>query len=159
VAVPVPVKFAENILKIKNMKKHPQIITHIVALILLASLATNIVQADDETIPFTAKTGGGSGCPGAYTGFAKMTNSTGSLWIKPPTNAVSGTLTDISGFPPPYVSVANVTRKSDLVSWCGTNSVTFPATNSTTYELFVFVKNTPPPPTNGQPLTLQIVWH
>ena len=124
----------------------------------VASLVASLALADQQNIPFTAKIVSGSGCPGAYTGYAKMTNSTGGLWITPPTNTTSGTLTDASGFASPYVSVAYVQRKSDLVSWCGTNSMTFPATNSTSYELFVYVKNTPPPPTNGQPMSLQITW-
>jgi hypothetical protein len=114
--------------------------------------------ADIQQIPFTVKTVSGSGCPGASTGYAKMTNSAGSIWITPPTNTTSGTFTDASGFGGSYVSVVNVTRKSDSVTWCETNSVTFPATNSTSYQLVVYVKNTPPPPTNGQPMTLQITW-
>jgi hypothetical protein len=131
----------------------------ILAVLALTVVVAGVAWADQQAIPFTKKSGGsGSGCPGAYTGYAKITNSTGGLWITPPTNAVSGTLTDASGFPAPYVSVGYVIRKSDLVTWCGTNSVTFPATNSTSYELFVYVKNTPPPPTNGQPMTLQITW-
>jgi hypothetical protein len=87
-----------------------------------------------------------------------MTNSAGSVWLTPPTNATSGTFTNASGFAPPYVSVACVLRKSDLMSWCGTNSVTFPVTNTAQYSLTVYVKNTPPPPTNGQPVNLQVIW-
>jgi hypothetical protein len=126
----------------------------------VAGLLTITAMADlTQNIPFTAKIVSGSGCPGASTGYAKMTNSTGSLWITPPTNTTSGTFTDASGFGAPYVSVVNVTRKSDLATWCETNSVTFPATNSTSYSLAAYVKNTPPPPTNGQALSLQITWH
>ncbi len=139
------------------MKKSSQKIIWIVA-IMLASLTTSLVWADQESISFTKKSVSGSGCPGAYSGYAKMTNSAGSIWITPPTNAASGTLTDASGFPAPYVSVAYVTRRSDGVAWCGTNSVTFPATNTTSYELMIVVRNTPPPPTNGEPMTLQINW-
>ena len=125
----------------------------------IAGLMACAACADTQNIPFTLQSGGsGAGCPGTYKGFAKMTNSAGAFWITPPTNTTSGTLTDASGLGAPYVSVAYVKRKSDLVSWCGTNNVSFPATNSTSYELFVYVKNTPPPPTNGQPLTLQIIW-
>jgi len=124
----------------------------------LASLAANLAWAGQETIPFTNKSVSGSGCPGAYTGYAKMTNSAGSIWITPPANTTSGTFTDASGFASPYVSVVNVIRRSDNASWCETNSVTFPATNSTSYQLALYVKNTPPPPTNGQPMTLEITW-
>jgi hypothetical protein len=131
----------------------------ILSVLALASLTAGVVWADSEKIPFSKKTGGsGSGCPGAYTGYAKMTNSTGTLWLTPPTNTGSGTFTDASGFAAPYVSVASVVRKSDSAAWCGTNSVTFPATNTDQYSLTVYVKNTPPPPTNGQPMNLQITW-
>jgi hypothetical protein len=120
---------------------------------------TVLAEPSSEWVSCTLQSGGsGSGCPGAYTGFAKMTNSVGTFWITPPTNVTSGTLTDMSGFPSPYVSVAFAEQKSDLKTWCDTNSVTFPAINSTSYELFVYVKSTPPPPTNGQPMNLQIVW-
>lgn len=87
-----------------------------------------------------------------------MTNSAGSIWLTPPTNTTSGTFTNASGFAPPFVSVAYVMRKSDFMTWCSTNSVTFPATNSTSYQMIMYVKSTPPPPTNGQPVTLQIIW-
>ena len=124
----------------------------------VAGLMACLALADQQNDPFTAQSGGsGSGCPGTYTGLAKMTNGA-SLWFTPPTNATSGTLTDASGFAAPYVSVASVKRKSDLVTWCDTNSVTFPATNSTTYSLTVYVKSPLPPPTNGQPMTLKITW-
>ncbi len=112
-----------------------------------------------QSIPFTLHSAPGSGCPGTVTGFAKMTNSMGTFWITPPANTTNGTLTDASGFPAPYVSVACVTRKSDFANWCATNTVTFPATSSNSYQLFIFVKSTPPPPTNGQPIILQITWH
>jgi len=138
-------------------KKHQPTFGQILIVLALAGFMTCVAVADVQLIPFTVKTVSGSGCPGSYTGYAKMTNNAGTIWIAPPTNAVSGTLTDASGFPSPYVSVACVLR-NDLTTWCGTNSVTFPATNSKTYSLSVYVKNTPPPPTNGQPMTLQITW-
>ncbi|HEY2328951.1 MAG TPA: hypothetical protein VGI63_03970, partial [Verrucomicrobiae bacterium] len=56
--------------------------------VLLLVLAGFAAWADQQSIPFTVQSGGsGSGCPGAYTGYAKMTNSAGTLWITPPTNA------------------------------------------------------------------------
>lgn len=115
-------------------------------------------QTTHETVLFTKKSGGsGSGCPGAWTGYARMTNDTGSLWITPPTNTTSGTFTDASGFASPYVSVAHV-MQNDLVSWCDTNSVIFPVTSGKTYQLTVYVKSPLPPPTNGQPMNLQVAW-
>jgi hypothetical protein len=139
-------------------KKHQPTFSRFVTVLAITGFMTVMALAGIQQIPFTAKTASGSGCPGASTGYAKMTNSIGSIWITPPTNTSSGTFTDASGFGAPYVSVAYVERKSDGASWCGTNSVTFPATNSASYQLVVYVKNTPPPPTNGQPMSLQITW-
>jgi len=139
-------------------KKMKPTFGRILAVLAFTVVVAGVAWADQQSIPFTKKSVSGSGCPGAYTGFAKMTNSAGTFWITPPTNTSSGTLTDASGFPSPYVSVACVTRKSDATSWCGTNSVTFSATNATSYQLMIVVKNTPPPPTNGEPVILQITW-
>jgi hypothetical protein len=139
-------------------KKYRSTFIRFVTVLALTGFMAVMALADIQQIPFTVKTVSGSGCPGAYTGYAKLTNSTGGIWITPPTNTSSGTFTDASGFSAPYVSVASVQRKSDGASWCGTNSVTFPATNSTSYQLMVVVKSTPPPPTNGQPMSLQITW-
>lgn len=128
------------------------------ATLLFAGCATNLQTESNTTqsIPFTKKNGGsGSGCPGVYTGYAKMTNSAGAIWITPPTNTVSGTFTDASGLPAPYLSVAYVVC-NNLMSWCNTNSVTFPATSAHQYQLIVYVKS--PSPTNGQPMNLQVTW-
>lgn len=143
----------------KNTKlKIAQLLTLLILVSLTACVnLTTTSISDTQCIPFTVKSVSGSGCPGSYTGYAKMTNSAGSVWITPPATATNGTFTDLSGFPSPYVSVASVTRLSDHATWCGTNSVSFPATNSNTYQLMVVVKNTPPP-TNGQPMNLQIIW-
>jgi hypothetical protein len=144
------------------IKKTKSTFGGILTALALTGFMACVALADPTTqcIPFTVKSGGsGTGCPGAYTGYSKMTNSAGTFWITPPTNAVSGTLTNASGFAAPFVGVAYVTRFSDQMNWCGTNSVTFPATNSTKYQLTVYVKSTPPPPTNGQPMNLQIIWH
>lgn len=115
-------------------------------------------DACSQTVPFTVQSGGsGSGCPGAWTGYAKMTNAAGTFWITPPTNATGGTFTDASGFAAPYTSVAYV-KRNDLTAWCDTNSVTFPVTSAKTYQLTVYVKSPLPPPTNGQPMNLQVTW-
>jgi hypothetical protein len=156
--------------KIMNTKNKLNL-GHIIAALTLVGLAlvgcathsTRLMHYDlsgpqTQCVPFTAQTGGsGTGCPGVFTGYAKMTNGA-SFWFTPPTNTTSGTLTDASGFPAPYVSVACVKRKSDLMTWCDTNSVTFPATNNTTYSLTFYVKSPLPPPTNTQPMNLQITW-
>jgi hypothetical protein len=141
----------------KKIKKN---IGGIIAGLVLVGGAAGVAWADVEGIPFTIRTGGSTNtpCPGAYSGYAKMTNGS-ALWFTPPTNASSGTFTDASSFGTSYVSVACVVRRNDLMAWCGTNTVTFPATNSTQYALTAYVKNTPPPPTNGQLLNLQVTWH
>ena len=97
---------------------------------------------------------------GVYYAKSFMTNSSGGLWIIPPTNALTGTFQDASGFPSPYSSSVLVQRRSDLAWWCtnNNNSVTFPATNSS-YSLTVYVVSSCPPPTNGQPMTLQVTWN
>ncbi|HTL74217.1 MAG TPA: hypothetical protein VL863_13020 [bacterium] len=115
----------------------------------------------NQSIPCTYQnSGSGSGCPGTWTGYAKMTNTVdGTFWIDPPTNVVSGTLTDASGFASPYSSVASVKSKNHLTEkWCDTNSVTFTATNTDKYSLTIYVKSPMPPPTNGQPMNIRVTW-
>ena len=147
------------------IKKQQRNLGHLIAALTLAGLALTgcathyaLTGPQTQCDPFTAQSGSiGTSCPGTYTGFAKMTNGA-SFWFTPPTNATSGTLTDASGLPAPYVSIAYVKRKSDGMPWCDTNSVTFPVTNTTQYSLTVYVKSPLPPPTNGQPMNLQITW-
>jgi len=135
----------------KNLKRK---LGYGIAALGFAGFAVGAVRASDtEYVPFTPQVVTGSGCPGAYVGYARMTNSTGSIWIVPPTNTVSGTFTNTSAF----TCSTFVTQKSNSLTWCGTNSVTFPATNSTSYELMVYVTGTPAP-TNGQPVCVQIIW-
>jgi hypothetical protein len=128
------------------------------AALLFAGCATYLPTESNTTQCdiFTKKSGGsGSGCPGAYKGYAKMTNSVGTFLITPPAGTTNGIFTDASGLPAPYVSVAYVVC-NDFSSWCNTNSVTFPATSSKQYSLTVYVKNSPP--TNSHPMNLQITW-
>jgi len=130
----------------------------IIATLLLTGFAACVALADTEGIVPTF-TKGSTSCVGTYYAYAKMTNSAGSIWITPPTNTTNGTFTDIStNISTNYTSTVVVMRKKDLVTWCGTNSVTFPATNSTSYQMVSYVTSQPPP-TNGQLQTLQIVWH
>ena len=116
-------------------------------------------STNQQSVGFKATPGGsGTGCPGAYTGFARMTNSAGTFLLTPPTNTIRGTFTDASGFAAPYISVAWVARSGGFLTWCDTNSVTFPVTNGAQYSLTVYVKSPLPPPTNGQPMTLKVTW-
>ena len=128
----------------------------------VAGFAASVVLADNPTQddPATVATLTNS-CAGKYYAYAKMTNAAGGIWITPPTNIVvsSGTLTDQSGFSAPYSSYAVVQKKGTLAYSCGSNSVTFSATNTASYQLEVVVTSPTPPPTNGQPMTLHVDWH
>ena len=96
---------------------------------------------------------------GTFYAMAKMTNGLGTFWVTPPANTQSGTFSDASGFQAPYSSSVIVTRRNDGHMWFATNnnSITFQATNSS-YSLTVYINSTPPPPTNGQAMTLQVIW-
>ncbi len=110
-----------------------------------------------ETLPLTVISGGqGSACPGRFYSYTSMTNSAGSIWITPPAGTTNGILTDISGYPAPYASVATVMRRSDMMTWCAGNYVDFPVTSGEKFQLKVFV--IAGQPTNGLPATLQIQW-
>jgi hypothetical protein len=125
----------------------------------MAGLVARAVLADNEVVPYNPGTGGSTNntCPGYFYGCGKYTNSSG-IWIPAPTNITSGTLTDISGLGGSYVSVVMVMDKNTSVQWCGTNTVTFPATPGQKYSFTTYVKNIPPPPQTNQTLTLQITW-
>lgn len=108
---------------------------------------------------FTATGGTLSSCGGDYNGYANITNSaTGTMWFTPPAGTTNGLATDSSGFEAPYTSTIRVTR-SDNISWCGTNSVSFPVINTKKYKFVIYVQSTTPPPTNGQPVTLGLQWN
>jgi hypothetical protein len=134
----------------KNLKRK---LGYGIAALGLAGFAIGAVWASDtQCIPFTAKVVTGSGCPGGYLGYATMTNSTGGIWIVPPTNTVSGTFTNNSAF----TCTVYVIQKNNSMVWCDTNSITFLATNSTSYQMTAYVKS--PAPTNGQMITVQVNW-
>jgi len=119
-----------------------------------AGLATFTAQADTtniQVVPFHVQSYSGSGCPGSFNGYAYMTNSAGTMWLTPPAGTVSGTFTDLSGF----TSATCVTRSGIPIRWCATNP--FPVSASITYELYTYVQSSGL--TNGQPITLQVVWH
>jgi hypothetical protein len=104
-------------------------------------------------------TPGSATCVGSYSGSAKITNSaTGTIWFTPPSGTTNGTATDLSGLSAPYSSVVLAMRKRDMMAWCGSNTVTFPASSTDQYKFTIYIKNMPPPPTNGQILTLDVQW-
>jgi len=129
-----------------------------IAALTLVGFAICLATQVDQSCP-SANGQGTSPYIGTYYAIAKMTNSSGTYWITPPANTHTGTFKDASGFPSPYVSAVVVSRRSDGFAWYtnNNNSITFPATNSS-YTLTVCVTSTTPPPTNGQPMTLQVTW-
>jgi hypothetical protein len=130
-----------------------------IAALAITGLVVGIAWADTELIPFTDKTGTMPGCVGAYTGYAKYTNViNGAIWVNPPTNCTSCTFADASQFGSNYVSIATVTPFGQSTLCNGSNSITVTVTNTTKYEFIVFVKSPVPPPTNGQPMNLQVTW-
>lgn len=105
-------------------------------------------------------TNGSLSCVGTYTGEAKITNSeTSSIWFTAPSGTTNCVITDSSGLAAPYLSVVRAVRRSNAQTWCGTNTLSFPALASQQYKFYIYIKNTPPPPTNGQVLTLDVEWN
>ena len=149
------------------MKNKLMFVSRCILLAAIAKLAGTAAFSQviiTEQVPATVVNSGGGtvtcgGVPKTYYGIAKMTNSVGGTWLTPTAGSTNGVFSDLSGFPAPYSSVVVVTRKRDLFTWCGSGTVSFPATNTTSYQLTVYTTSTPPPPTNGQPLTLQVQWN
>jgi hypothetical protein len=103
---------------------------------------------------------GSTSCAGSYTGMVYITNSaTGTLVFTPPAGATNCIATDVSGFASPYESVVKVTRTDNLFSTCGTNSISFPVSSNKSYKFNIYIKNTPPPPSAGDTVTLSIQWN
>ena len=134
--------------------------------LIMTQLAASKPPQNNATIAETGNNSGvyipGAGstsCCGAYTGMAYITNSaTGTFWFTPPAGTTNGIATDTSGFGSPYESVVKVIRKRDLMPSCGTNSISFPASSSEQYKFIIYIKNTPPPPSAGDTLTLSVQW-
>jgi len=126
------------------------------AILAAAALAGNMVEADQQVVR-TVLGQNPSPCGGTSYATATMTNSSGTHWITPPNGTHTGTFTNASGLGAPFSCALSVVRKSDQYSWCDTNSLTFPATNSS-YSMTVYVTSVPPPPTNNQPMTLEVIW-
>ena len=93
-------------------------------------------------------------------GSVNFTNGTGAIWIKPTNGVTSFTFSDISAYPAPYKSVVIGMNKTTFQVY-GTNTlsnvVTFPVASNYSYSLTVYVTNVPPPPTNGQLISMQLL--
>jgi len=141
-----------EIMKIKSRFKIVCLVT-----LTVAGFYSWVAMADSQGDKPTFGQGTNS-CAGTYYAYAKMTNGSGGVWLTPPANTKSGVFTDLSGFPAPYSSSVIVAQRN-LVSWCGTNGLNFPVTNGMTYSVTVYVTSPTPPPTNGQPLNLSVMWN
>ncbi len=110
-----------------------------------------------EAISFKLQTNTVSGI-GFYYGLVRYTNSSGSISISPSNNATSFTFSDISGFPPPYVSYAvgmDVNTSTQYPTNNYTNTVSFPVSTNHHYSLTVYVMSNPP--SNGTPIITSLV--
>jgi hypothetical protein len=149
------------------MKKSLTSVIIVAGGILLAGVLVGLSGVpSDEAGVFTKST---SVIPGIGTtyGYAKYTNSAGSVVITPSNGVTSITFADISSFPAPYNSVVvgwdAITQKEYGTNMLA-NTVTIPvSTNALTtndsYKLTVYVLNTPPPPSNGVPIIMSLVQH
>lgn len=145
------------------MKKNKWIgLAQATAIAAITGLVAMAVLADNEMVPYNPGQGGTTNntCPGVYYGCGKYTNSLGQYQITAPTNITSGTFTDQSAYGSTYVSVVYVMDQQTLKTWCGTNTVNFPATPGQKYACTAYVKNVPPPPPTNQidTLNLQLTW-
>lgn len=137
------------------MKKNRLLRLAVITLV-LAEFLRCVALADNQVVNPTM-TSGSISC-GKYYAYGKATNSAGGTLITPPTNAVAVTVTDISGYPAPYSSAAAVWLQGAMLPTCASNTVTCSVTNTKQYQLLIYVTSPTPPPTNGQPLTIQYIW-
>ena|ERR1051326_2389005 len=108
--------------------------------------------------PYKAGVGSVPGCPGAFNGSARMTNSNGSVWFTPsPSTITSGTISDPLS-PGTYTSAVEAVRRRDGMKWCGVSTVTFPAAATEQYEFNIYITSPTPPPTANQILSLNVTW-
>jgi hypothetical protein len=103
---------------------------------------------------------GSNSYAGAFYAYVKGTNSSGGFSITPSIGVQSCTVSDVSGFPAPYSSCVIASRRDTGHTWYTNQncSLIFPVTNTLSYTIMLYVTSVPPPPTNGQPLMLQIAW-
>jgi hypothetical protein len=151
--------YMNNKQKNKNGNGHIFKISCAIAVLFVGFTISVAAQQTQKDLPTMGKVTG-TGCPGTYYAFARMTNGTGAVWLTPPSGTTSGIFKDVSGFPSPYASATQVIQRSDGTQWCATstNGVSFPASSSTSYSMTVYVTSKTPPPTSGQPLVLQVTW-
>ena len=101
--------------------------------------------------------GATNSCPGAYCGSARIKTSSGSIWFTAPTSTMSGTITDASQLGTGCTAWVEAVRRTDGFRWCGTGTVTFPASAGQQFEFTTYV-SCPTCPPNGTILTLGYHW-
>lgn len=145
----------------KNMTFKTSKIVCVGAIMMAGFINLAVAQQSTQTQPLPATFSSGSNTYiGTYYAWVKATNSAGSILIMPTNGVQSCTIQDVSGYPSPYSSAFVVQRKSDGHWWYtnNNNSLTFPVAHGTNYTICLYVSSAPPPPTNGQPIMLQIQW-
>jgi len=128
------------------------------AALVLAGITASVALADSNNqSPPTVVGQGTNSCAGVFYAKASMTNGAGGVWITPTNSTISsGTFTNASGGA--YSYSLSVQCHNTMKTWCGTNSVTFPATNTFSYSFYIYITSPVPPPTNGEPINLQVNW-
>jgi hypothetical protein len=99
--------------------------------------------------PLVGSPGGSPGsCPAPYCQQARVTNdANGSIWFTPQSGATTGTLTDVTQPPVSgYTSDVQVLNRFTGARWCGTTTVTFPASSSYQYGFFIYALSPACPP-------------
>jgi hypothetical protein len=128
-------------------------------LVLACVISRSFGNPSVEAVAFH-QTGATTGNGFTYYGTVSFTNGAGSIWIKPTNGVTSFTFSDTSGFPAPYKSVVIGMNKTTYQMY-GTNTltnvVTFAVATNYSYSLTLYVTNVPPPPTNGQLITMQLL--
>ena len=131
------------------------------AALAISAIVVNAAPTTNNETLFATISGYSGGipvpCSSTYYGKTFMTNSSGGLWIIPPSGTQTGTITDMSGYPYPYQTCILVQRRSDLAWWESTNSVTFPATNSS-YSISFYVQVPYPANTNKEAIQAQLIF-
>ena len=97
-----------------------------------------------------------------YTSYVRFIWPGPTVWYTPKAGVTTCTVTDTSNVGAGYSAQVEVVESGTLKKFCGTgtpSSTSFPVTAGKKYQFVIFVHNTPPPPSAGQTLSLDIVWN
>ena len=93
-------------------------------------------------------------CPSNYAGIVKFKTPGGSSWWPRPAGTTQCTITDQS----PYTTKVEAVESGTLMSWCNTETVTFPTQALPRKYQFTTYFTTINPPVPGEIITLLINW-